>query len=120
MTSRVAKITTCAAALLAIAAIAVPSALASPTGLPLTPQTQGHEGQLPVHSLGIGGHDLSFPFVSFQATGASDPSGFAWSAAGFGAFAAAVACVMAMGLVLNPRVRKNSTRSDNRPEGGQP
>lgn len=115
MTSCVAKITTCVVTLAAIAAIAAPSARASGAVLPVTPQTQTHEPRLPVHSLGIGGHDLSSALVPSQTVVASGPTGFGWSSAAVGALAAAATYVIAIGVVRNL-----DDKPYDRPKGGQP
>lgn len=111
MTSTVARITTCVATLMAIAAIGAPSALAIgrsswTTNHPLFLQTPGLTHAVvsrPPPNLPYVDHSvLVFP----KGTAAA---GFDWSAAAIGALTAAVACAVVIGCVLDVRRRRHPT-----------
>ncbi len=119
---RFAKITACAATLLAIAASGAMPALAD------APQAQSermqtltptpllvHQPKRPVHSLGMGGHDLRSALVPSQTAVVSGPTGFDWSAGAVGALAAAAAYVIAIGVVLNLNDKSYKRQNGERP-----
>ena len=112
MTSTVARILTCFATLIAFAAISAPSALAIPrdswtTNHPLyvqvTPMhpTANHAVPMPQDDHAVPGLHTPTPITGATA--------FSWSAAGIGALAAAIACAVVIGLVLDVRRRRHPT-----------
>jgi hypothetical protein len=111
MTSTVARITTYVATLMTIAAISAPSALAIgrsswTTNHPLFMETPGLTHAVvsqPPPNLPYVDHSvLVFPKGTVA-------TGFDWSAAAIGALTAAVACAVAIGLVLDVRRRRHPT-----------
>lgn len=112
MTTRVARIMTVCAAVAAIVAIAVPSALAAPRSSwtnnhPLYPGTQ-------TQSLAVTTGPPNLPYTDhsvlrFQRVAAYHSGGFDWTAAGIGALAAAGACVVLFGVTVDVRRRRHPT-----------
>lgn len=103
--SRVAKLTTLVATLIATAVIGATPALAAPAhGIPgVQTITQGlsTNGQ-PLYLPHI---DHSSALVYHRTPVASTGTAFSWSAASIGALAAVAACIVAIGLVLSVRRR---------------
>jgi hypothetical protein len=102
--SRVAKITTLVATLIATAAIGVSPALAhgghdQGTARPHVTSGLSQNGQ----PLNLPHIDHSIMPVVHTVTAASARTGFDWSAAAIGALAAAAACIVAIGVVLGVR-----------------
>jgi len=104
--SRVAKITTLVATLIATAAIGVSLALAH------SGHDQGTARPHVTSGLSQNGQPLNLPYIDHSSAlvvhrvpVASDRTGFDWSAASIGAIAAAAACIVAIGLVLGVRRR---------------
>jgi hypothetical protein len=103
--SRVAKMTTFVATLIATAVIGATPALAAPT--------HGGSGASAITSdLSENGQPVNLPHIDHSimpvvhtVTVASARTGFDWSAAVIGALAAAAGCIVVIGLVLSVRRR---------------
>ena len=102
--SRVAKITTFVATLIATTAIGVVPTLAA--------GSQAHSASKITSGLSNNGQPVNLPHVDHSimpvvhtVTVASARTGFDWSAAAIGALVAAAGCIVAIGLVLSVRRR---------------
>ena len=103
--SRVAKMTTLVATLIATAVIGATPALATPAHGASGTQTIALGLSQNGQPTGLPPIDHGSALVIHRVPVASDRTGFDWSAAAIGALAAAAACIVAIGLVLGVRRR---------------